>query len=188
MKTCTFTLRILALSASLGLLMSFNAHAQVGIIEQATSVTLKADTTRRGVAAGAIIGGVRDTNNRGASVAKGALVGGALGRRNSPTKPGMQYVIRTGPDNLITVVSDQVTLSKGDCVSVQKSTEKTSVARVDSKQCASITAAAKPAAKTDKSTKSSGGDACAKAKQEVSAATTKEALDFAKQKMDALCK
>jgi len=193
MNTCKLTLHIIILSASLNLLSIANASAAVGIIEDAKEVTLKADATGRGAAAGAIIGGVRETNDRGASVAKGALVGGMLGRRNSPTKPGKQYIIRTST-GMTTVVTDQVSFAKGDCVSIQQSGERSSITRADKKQCDSIKAPAKPdtnskpAEQSKNTSKPASNEACATAKQEVANAKTKEALDFAKQKMDALCK
>jgi len=153
----------------------------IGIVEDLKPLELKQDNTGRGVAAGATIGALRNSNNRTRSVVTGAVAGAAVGNATSKSQAGMQYAIRTGPNSLISIVSDQTEIHKGDCVSVQQSGEKGVISRIDSKKCEDIIAAAK-------GTKSSGNDACEKSKLEFANASTKDALDLAKQKMDVLCK
>lgn len=175
--------------AMTALCVSMGAQAQnagkttqvfTGIVEDAKPLEIKKDNKGKGVVAGAAIGATRKSSNRTRSVVTGAAVGGALGRRSSSSQAGMEYAIRTGPTSLISVVSNQTEIHKGDCVSVQQSGDKSTITRVDSKKCEAIVASMKAS--------SSGDDACAKAKADFANASTKEAMDLAKSKMDVLCK
>lgn len=109
-----------------------------GIIDQATPVELKQNNTGKGAAAGTAVGALRDSNNRERSVVAGAAIGAAVGKMSSKQAPGVEYVIRTGPNNFTTLVSNQTELRVGDCVSVQQSKDKTTISRVGNERCAQL--------------------------------------------------
>lgn len=160
-----------------------SSQVSVGIVENARPVQLTNNKTGKGAVVGTTVGALRDSNNRTRSVVTGALVGGAVGKVASTSAPGMEYSVRTGPNSVMKVISNQTEIHIGDCVSVQQSGNMANVARIDSAKCAQAKAPqeqAQPVA-------SSSSSGCEGAKQEFANASTQEALDLAKQKMDALC-
>ena len=161
-----------------------SSQISIGIVENVRQVELKQNNTGKGAAAGTAVGALRSSNNRTRSVIAGAAIGGAVGKATSKSAPGREYAVRTGPSSLITVVSNQTEIHLGDCVSVQQSGEMANVTRIDPGKCSQATLQKEqsPPAAT------SSNNACETAKTEFANASTQEALDVAKQKVDVLCK
>jgi hypothetical protein len=161
-----------------------SSHISIGIVENARQVELKQNNTGKGLAAGTAVGALRSSNNRTRSVVTGAVLGSAVGRATSKSAQGREYAVRTGPSSIITVVSNQTEIHLGDCVSVQQSGGMANVTRIDPNQCSQVAMQKEqspPAAV-------SSNNACETAKTDFANASTQEALDLAKQKMDVLCK
>jgi hypothetical protein len=114
------------------------SQVSVGIVENARPVELKQNNTGKGVVVGTAVGALRNSNNRTRSVVTGAVVGGAVGKATSKSASGMEYAIRTGPNNVVTVVSNQTQIHVGDCVSVQQSGDSVNVSRIDPNECAKV--------------------------------------------------
>jgi len=176
------TMTVLSVSMSVQAQKAGQTSQQfTGLVEAVKSLELKTNNTGKGALAGAAIGSLRKSNNRTRSVIVGAAAGAAVGSATNKSQAGMEYTIRTGPTSSVSVVSDQVEIRKGDCVSVKQSGGKGVITRVDTKKCDAILAAAT-------APKSTESDICTKAKNEFASASSKEALDLAKQKMEVLCK
>ncbi len=116
------------------------SQISMGIVENARQVELKQNNTGKGAAAGTAVGALRSSNNRTRSVVSGAVIGGAVGAATSKSAPGMEYAVRTGPNTLVTVVSNQTQIHVGDCVSVQQSGGMANVSRIDPSKCSAVTA------------------------------------------------
>ncbi|NOR23454.1 MAG: hypothetical protein GQ542_03535 [Desulforhopalus sp.] len=161
-----------------------SSQISIGIVENARQVDLSRNNTGKGLAAGTAVGALRNSNNRTRSVVTGAVIGGAVGKATSKSEQGREYAVRTGPNSLITVVSNQTEIRLGDCVSVQQSGGMANVTRIDPNRCSQV------AVKKEQSQPiaPSGNNACETAKADFAKASTQEALDLAKQKMDVLCK
>ncbi len=173
---------VCASTAAFGQKSGQSSQISIGIVENARQLELKQSNTGKGVAAGTTIGALRDSNNRTRSVVSGAVIGGAVGKATSKSAPGMEYAVRTGPNSVVTVVSNQTEIHLGDCVSVQQSGDRANVTRIDPNKCSQVTAQSEQSQPT-----ASNSNACETAKTDFANASTKEALDLAKQKMDVLC-
>ncbi len=117
---------------------AMTTQVSTGIVENVREVQLTQSNTGRGAAVGTAVGAVRSSNNRTRSVVTGAVVGGVLGKATSRRAPGREYVVRTGPNTVITVVSPQTEIHKGDCVTVQQSGREANIRRVEQNQCAGV--------------------------------------------------
>lgn len=93
------------------------SEISIGIVENVRQVELKQSNTGKGLAAGTAVGVLRSSNNRTRSVLTGAAIG-VVGKAVSKSAQGREYAVRTGPNSLITVVSNQTEIHLGDCVSV----------------------------------------------------------------------
>ncbi len=175
---------ICASTAAFGQNSGQSSQISIGVVEKARQVELKQSNTGKGAAAGTAVGALRNSNNRTRSVVSGAVIGGAVGKATSKSAPGMEYVVRTGPNSVVTVVSNQTEIHLGDCVSVQQSGDRANVTRIDPSKCSQSQATAKSEQSQPAASKS---NACETAKADFANASTKEALDLAKQKMDVLC-
>ncbi|WP_136805552.1 hypothetical protein [Desulfosediminicola flagellatus] len=160
-----------------------STQISIGIVESAGQVELKQSNTGKGLAAGTAVGALRSSNNRTRSVVTGAVIGGAVGKVASKSEQGREYSVRTGPNSVIAVVSNQTEIHVGDCVTVQQSGGMANVTRIDQSKCSQV-ASLDP---QDQASAPSGNTPCETAKTDFANASTQEALDMAKQKMDVLC-
>jgi len=161
-----------------------SSQITIGIVENARQVDLSRNNTGKGLAAGTAVGALRSSNNRTRSVVTGALIGGAAGKATSKSEQGREYAVRTGPNSLITVVSNQTQIHLGDCVAVQQSGNMANVTRLDPSKCSQVAVQKEQS----QSAATSGNNACETAKADFAKASTQQDLDLAKQKMDVLCK
>ncbi len=143
MKVLQVVLGIIVLCTSTGAFAQKSGQStqiSIGIVEKARQLELKQSNTGKGAAVGTTVGALRSSNNRGRSVVTGAAIGGAVGAATSKSAPGMEYAVRMGPNSVVTVISNQIEIRIGDCVSVQQSGDMANVSRVDPSKCSAITA------------------------------------------------
>lgn len=187
MKKIQIALGLIILCAStsaFGQKSGQSTQISIGIVESAGQIELKQNNTGKGLAAGTAVGALRSSNNRTRSVVTGAVIGGAVGKVTSKSEQGREYSVRTGPNSVIAVVSNQTEIHAGDCVSVQQSGGMANVTRIDPGKCSQVTVQNQQ----DQAGAPAANNACEIAKTDFANATTPEALDMAKQKMDVLCK
>ncbi len=156
--------------------------------------------------------GVRQVKLKDGSVAKGALVGGAIGLAGArgkgskstrkragvglavgalagaakPKPTGMQYGVRTGDGTIIQVVSDQREIRMGDCVAVEESGGLANIRRMPQSACqpASQAVLKDPAIKQEMQEEAAE---CLAAKEQVLAAETEPEVNLALAKMSIFC-
>ncbi len=156
--------------------------------------------------------GVRRIEIKDNSVAKGALIGGALGlalgsgknRKSSrkraaigtaagaiagsakPNRTGMQYRVRTGDGTIIDVVTDQREIRMGDCVAVEESGGRANIRRMPQTSCQPESKAVleDPAIKQEMQEEAAE---CLEAKKRVLVAETETEINVAVRKMSIFC-
>jgi outer membrane lipoprotein SlyB len=163
---------------------------KMGVIDKAESVTLQ--NTGEDAGKGAVIGGVIGYNvGSGKSSSKKrrhAVLGGAIGAAagSSGTAPGMEYTVKLVDGSTVVVVSDQVHMKAGDCVSIEQVKNTTNIREQDPVAC-------KPEAKEALSDPkvqdelAEDAEECAQVKQELLEAQTIEAVEIATAKAKILC-
>jgi hypothetical protein len=160
----------------------------MGVIDKAVSVTLQ--NTGDDAGKGAVIGGVIGYNvGSGKSKSKKrrhAVAGGVIGAKagSSGTDPGMEYTVKLVDGGTVVVVSDQVHLKAGDCVSIEQAKNTTNIREQDPVAC---NPAAKEALADPQDELAEDADECAQAKQELLDANTTEAVEMASTKARILC-
>ena len=117
---------------------------------------------------------------------RNAVIGGAIGSKagSSGTTPGMQYTVKMGDDSLIAIVSDQLGLKVGDCVSVEQSGNSTNIRQQDPAAC---NPAVKEAVADLQDEMIEDANECAQVKQELLDAKTVEEVEVATAKARILC-
>jgi outer membrane lipoprotein SlyB len=164
-----------------------SATVSIGVIEQAESVELQSSG---GSAGGAVVGAAAGYNiGSGKSSSRkrrNAVIGGAIGSKagSSGTTPGMQYTVKMGDDSLIAIVSDQLGLKVGDCVSVEQSGNSTNIRQQDPAAC---NPAVKEAVADLQDEMIEDANECAQVKQELLDAKTVEEVEVATAKARILC-
>jgi len=110
-----------------------SARVTMGVVEKAESVTLQntGESGAVGTVAGAAIGYNTGSGKSSSKKRRHAIIGGAIGGAvgSSGTTPGMQYSVKFADGSSAIVVSDQVQLKVGDCVSVEESRGMTKIGR-----------------------------------------------------------
>ena len=96
----------------------------------------------------------------------------------------MQYAVRTGDGSIITVVTDQLEIRVGDCVTVEETSKGANVRRSDPALCEPESK--EIIAELEEEFQEEAAE-CDMAKQELLNATTAEQVDVAQRKMAILC-
>jgi len=116
-----------------------SARVTMGVVEKAESVTLQntGESGAVGTVAGAAIGYNTGSGKSSSKKRRHAIIGGAIGGAvgSSGTTPGMQYSVKFADGSSAIVVSDQVQLKVGDCVSVEESRGMTNIREQDPAAC-----------------------------------------------------
>jgi outer membrane lipoprotein SlyB len=164
-----------------------SARITVGTVEQMKAVQLDSNAGKGAAVGGAL--GWAATRNKSSKkqlggAALGAAAGGAVSNRSQGSRAGMQYVVRTGEGSAITIVSDQTQIAIGDCVTVEEQSQGANIRRIDPAACAPE--ADQVIAELEDEMQEEAAE-CATAKNELLAATTADAFELAKRKMDILC-
>jgi len=163
---------------------------KVGVIDKAVSVTLQ--NTGNNAGAGAVVGGVIGYNvGSGKSQSKKrrhAVLGGAIGAAagSSGTAPGMEYTVKLLEGSTVVVISDQVHMKAGDCVSVEQIKNSTNIREQDSAACSPETREVFDDPTVQEELAGEAAE-CAQAKQELLEAQTTEAVEIATAKARILC-
>jgi outer membrane lipoprotein SlyB len=163
---------------------------KMGVIDKAVSVTLQ--NTGDDAGKGAVIGGVIGYNlGSGKSQSKKrrhAVIGGVVGAAagSSGTDPGMEYTVKLVDGSTVVVISDQVHMKAGDCVSIEQVKNSTNIREQDPVACnpAAKEVLADPQVQDELA---EDADECAQAKQELLNAKTTEAVEMASTKARILC-
>ena len=171
-----------------GCLVAIAAQAQtsvdIGVIEQAQRVTLQSSGAG-GAVAGGVIGYNLGSGNSSSKKRRRAVIGAAAGSAAaSDTTPGMEYTVKFMNGSTMAIISDQLDLELGECVSVEQSGSSANIRRQDPAACKPESAAAVEALQDELVEEA---DECAQAKQEVLDAADAEALELATTKAKILC-
>ena len=165
------------------------AKVSIGEVIGQQEVDLKDDSVAKGALVGGAIGLAAGSGKSGKEKRKrtaiGATAGGLLGSAKKNPK-GMQYAVRTGEGTVVHVVTDQREVRIGDCVAVEESGGKANIRRIAEEACQPESAEVlnDPAIREEMQEEAAE---CAAAKEELLAAETDEAVDRAMRKMSILC-
>jgi outer membrane lipoprotein SlyB len=172
-----------------GAMMALSASAQdasidIGTIEQAQRVTLQSSGT-----GGALLGGAIGYNlgsgNSDSKKRRRAIIGGSIGSAAATnTRPGMEYTVKFGNGSTMAVVSDQLALEVGDCVSVEQTGKTANIRRQDPAACDPN---ASEAVEDLQDEFVEEANECAAVKQELLEAKTVEQVELATAKAKILC-
>jgi hypothetical protein len=158
-------------------------------VRAAQEIELNSDAAQ-----GALIGGMLGLASGlggGGSSAKtarntmvGAAAGGALTGATEGDRRGMQYTVQMMDGSSTRIVTDQREIREGDCVAVERVGNTANIRRESPGYCDK---ANQQAVRSVESYTSSEATGCEAAKQELVSATTEEAVDLAKRKIELLC-
>ena len=189
MKYLTFLFLFVIVAANTPALAQKSGQSttvNIGVVEQAAQVTLESSSSAGGAVVGAVvgynIGGGKSKSRR----RRNAVIGGAIGSRagSSGTSPGMQYTVKIGDGSAIVVVSDQLEIKVGDCVSVEQVGDSANIRRQDPAAC---NPAVKEAVSDLQDELIEDANECALVKQELLAAKTIDEIEIATAKARILC-
>jgi outer membrane lipoprotein SlyB len=165
-----------------------SVRVNMGVVDKADSVTLQntgesgAAGTVAGAAIGYNLGSGKSSSKRRRHAIIGGAVGGAIG--SSGTTPGMQYTVKMADGSTTVVVSDQVHIKVGECVSVEEARGMTNIREQDPTAC---NPAASDAVTDLQDELAEDADECAQVKQELLDAKTIEEVEIATAKAKILC-
>jgi outer membrane lipoprotein SlyB len=164
-----------------------SAAVSIGVVEKAESIELQSSG---GSAGGAVVGGVIGYNagsgNSTSRKRRNAVIGGAIGSAagSSGTTPGMQYTVKLDDGKTVIVISDQLQLRSGDCVSVEQIKDMANIREQDPAACNPEVKEALPDLQDEFV---EDANECAQVKQELLNAKTTEAVELATAKARILC-
>jgi hypothetical protein len=161
-----------------------NATVNIGVVQKAERVTLQSTGGGTGAAVGAVVGAATgDTRRRSRRNAViGAGIGAAVG--SSGTSEGMQYTVKVGDGSAIVVVSDQLEIQVGDCVTVEQSGDLANIRRQSQTACEP---AAREVVADLQDELVEDADECAEAKRLLLDATTPEEIEAFMARARILC-
>jgi len=166
-----------------------SATIRVGEVLDLKTVELKDDSVAKGALIGGAIGLATGSGKSGKSrrkrAATGAAIGGIAGSaKKNPT--GMQYRVQTAEGTIVEVVSDQMEIKKGDCVAIEEAGGKTNIRRIAWTACEPESAAVMqdPAIQGEMQEEAAE---CAAAKDQLLAAESESDIELAMRKMQILC-
>lgn len=96
----------------------------------------------------------------------------------------MAYTVRGVDGGSVRIVTDQTEVRVGDCVTVEEAGQTANIRRASQTLCDPASAKAREAVRPELQEEAAE---CAQAKQELVNASTVEAVDVAKRKVDILC-
>lgn len=164
-----------------------SARISTGVVERIERVDLQSEAGK-----GALIGGSlgllsakgKSTGKQVRNTLIGAAGGAAIANSAQGSRYGMSYTVRTGEGSAIRVITDQTEIRVGDCVTVEEAGGTANVRRVTQTLCDSGSARARE--QVSDSLQREAAE-CLGAKQQLYDATTVEAVDLARRKMEILC-
>jgi len=164
--------------------MAQSATVDIGTVEQAQRVTLQS-----GGGGGALVGGAIGYNlgsgNSSSKKRRRAIIGSAIGSAASTkTESGMEYTVKFSDGSTIAIVSNQLGLEVGDCVSVEQTGKTANIRRQDPVACDPN---AGEAVKDLQDEFVEEANECAAVKQELLEAKTVEQVEIATAKAKILC-
>ncbi len=159
-----------------------------GIVKAGAEVDLKSGA----VPAGAVVGGTlgllsakgKSSSKKTRNAIIGSVAGGAVASAAQGNTRGMVYTVDMVSGGAMQVVTDQREIRSGDCVAVERAGETANLRRVSSQYCKPENRDA--VASVSKEANEEAGE-CLAAKQQLVEASTEEALNLAKIKIDLLC-
>jgi outer membrane lipoprotein SlyB len=167
------------------------ARVQYGRITAVTPVTLDGGSGRN---VGAIVGGAvglasgrnQSSSNRALRALGGAAAGGAVGNAAGASQ-AFEYTVLVGGTNTVRVVTEQVGLRVGDCVSVEQG-QFANIRMVSDARCTTPPrTGGSGAAPAPNANDVRAANACEQAKQQVLSANTDAAFETAERRMRLLC-
>ena len=165
-----------------------SATVRMGVVEKAESVTLQntGDDAGKGAVLGAAIGYNAGSGNSSSTKRRRAVIGGAIGAAagSSGTDPGMQYTVKLDDGTTTIIVSDEIDIKTGDCVSVEQVKDMTNIRSQDATAC---DPESKEAVSDLQDELVEDATECAQVKQELLDAKTTEAVEIATAKAKILC-
>jgi len=188
--------RLLPLAAALAVALApVVGHAQkrgqatsitVGKVVSAERVRIQSDAAK-GAVVGGIVGAVtqggRSSGKKIKYGALGAAGGAAIG--STTGGEGMQYVVETGPGQAMTVVTDQMEIRIGDCVTVEQAGNGTAnVRRTSQAACSGPIDALGSEIREEMQ---ADADECARAKEKLLAAETDAEIDSWIRRVKVIC-
>ena len=164
--------------------LAWSMTVRIGVVEQAQRVTLQS-----GGAGGALVGGAVGYNlgsgNSGSKKRRRAIIGSAVGSAAATrTEPGMEYTVKFTDGSTMAIISNQMGLAVGTCVSVEDAGKSVNIREQDPVAC---DPAAEAAVKDLQDEMIEDADECAQVKQELLQANTVEAVELATAKAKILC-
>jgi hypothetical protein len=161
------------------------ATVHFGIVRNAEEVRLQSN-----VPAGALVGGTIGLAASGGSgvPVRNAIIGAALGGAATAVaegnRTGVQYTVELAGGTTIRIISDQREIRPGDCVAVEQVGQTANIRRESAAYCAGGNAQAVQSLQEDIQRAAAR---CEAAKEELVHASTSEAADLARRKIDLLC-
>lgn len=166
-----------------------SATIRTGEVVGRKQVEIKDDSVAKGAliggAIGLALGSGKSGKDKARRTAAGAGVGAVAGSaKKNPT--GIEYTVRTGDGTLVKIVSDQTAILEGDCVAVEEAEGVANIRRIAKTACQPESSAAL-AEPEIKETMQEEAAECVAAKKLLLAAETAEQIEIAKLKMSLLC-
>jgi len=165
-----------------------SVSVQYGVVTGARQVDLKSGAVPGGALVGGTLGLVSASGKSSSKKARNAIVGAAAGgviagAAQGSTR-GMLYDVNLGGQGQMQIVSDQLEIRVGDCVAVERAGETANIRRVSASFCDPANSSAVGAVAGQMQREA---EECLAAKQELVAATSKDAADLAARKISLLC-
>lgn len=163
-----------------------SSRVQFGTVRSAQEVTLDSNAAK-----GALVGGMLGVVSGGGSGSRrarnailGAGAGGALAGATEGNRTGMRYTVELNDGSSTTIVTDQREIREGDCVAVEQVGQTANIRRTSAGYCDRANQNAINAVADHSNAEAL---ACESAKQELTEASTKEAVEVAARKIELLC-
>lgn len=165
-----------------------SVSVQYGVVQGGREVDLQSGAVPGGAVVGGTLGLLSAKGKSSSKKARNAIIGGVAGgaiagSAQSSTR-GMLYEVDMGGAGRIQVVTDQREIRTGDCVAVEKAGDTANLRRVSGAYCKPENAAAVAAVEEESREEA---EECLTAKQQLVEATSMEALQLAKTKVELLC-
>lgn len=165
------------------------ATVQFGVVSAAQEIELSSNAAQGALVGGMLglatgLAGGRSSSKTARNAIVGAAAGGVATGVSEGDRRGMQYTVQMMDGSSTRIVTDQREIREGDCVAVERVGNTANIRRAPASYCDN---ANQQAVRSVESHTSSEAIECQKAKQELVDATTAEAVDIAKRKIELLC-
>jgi hypothetical protein len=166
------------------------ATVQFGVVRAAQEIELNSNAAQGALVGGTLglmsgrAGGAGPSGRRARNAIVGAAAGGAMTAASEGDRRGTQYTVEMMDGSSTRIVTDQREIREGDCVAIERVGNTANIRRASASYCDN---ANQQAVRSVDSHTSSDALGCEIAKQELVDATTDEAVDLAKRKIDLLC-